>query len=400
MPTHKDSLSDEEFACYERELPGDLRAAVEAFPGPGPDLVARGLARGRQRRRARTLRRTALAVVLVLASVGGWAGIDGTFDTSSGPADRTGDPWVTGAPRDLIPFLAKAVPSGGGLADGVTRFDADAPRVLRTEASVSATYTNQSGSAALTVVLDRPLPGSRAEAEGSPDCAATSARDECTRSEVPGGGSLIVRRTTSTEQNVEQELRVVHTRPDGARVDVRLGGRYLAPGDVAGAPVLSVEQLTAAARSDAWKPVLAAIPTVAQQVTGLVTSLMPAGVQVTSVDGSATAGEFVVNTGNGAQGLTVSVEAGPREQQQPGCLGSGPEGGVCQLVSLSDGTSAVVYLDRTEDGRFVPWSLTAYRPHGLRIRFEKAVPPPLDEREDGRERLVEKIAASSRWDAF
>lgn len=410
VPTHTDSLSDEEFAWYERELPGELRAAGAAFPGPSADLVARGLARGRQRRRARTVRRTALAVVLVLASVGGWAGIDGTFDTSSGPADRTGDLRAVPAPRDLLPFLAKAVPPGGGLTDGVTRFEVDSPRVLRTEASVSATYTNQNGSSALTVVLTRPVLGSRADLEDVPACDKASAQDECTRSAEPDGGSLVVRRTATTAEKTEQELRVVHTRPDGARVDVRLGGRYLVPGDIAVAPVLSVEQVTAAARSDAWKSVLAAIPTVSQQVAGLVTSLMPAGARVVSADGAPGAGEFVVDSddshGERTHVLKVSVEAGPADER-PTCPAKADR--ACEVVKLSDGTMARIDRMRFGDGSFGPPVLTAFRPHGLRVGFEQGVPSEKAWGARGSilwpaESMVleqaKAIAASSRWDAF
>ncbi|MEU0939097.1 hypothetical protein [Embleya sp. NPDC005971] len=410
MFTDTDPFSDEDFERYERELPGALRAVGDTFPGPSSDLVARGLARGRQRRRFRTLRRSALAAVLVTASVAGWATVRGTFDASTaGPGDRPDTPWVTKAPRDLMPLLAAAVPADGGLTDGETHFEAGLPRVLRTEARVQATYRNPSGSSVLTVVINRPGPGDDQDPAAT-TCAGTRPEDECTRSTDPDNGVLIARKTSKQAGSVEQEWRAVYIRPDGAHVDVRVGGRYLLPGDTTGISVLSLEQIAAVARSASWEPVVAAIPTPAQQVAGLVPALLSPGSHVVSADGSSGTGEFVVDTQGRTNGLNVSAEAGPvgeRPVCPPGVDGSTSAGG-CEIVKLSDGTPARIDTERTEDGRYVPWALTAFRAHGLRIRFE-ANTPPVKERGEKRsidwaglpviQEQAKTIAVSPRWDA-
>ncbi|WP_143658242.1 hypothetical protein [Embleya scabrispora] len=107
-------ITDEDFERYERDLPAALSSAVEGFPVPSSDLVARSLARGRQRRRARTLRRSALAVVLVAASIGGWAATYGGFGrSSSDSADRTRFTSAADVRRELVPYLMEALPREG-----------------------------------------------------------------------------------------------------------------------------------------------------------------------------------------------------------------------------------------------------------------------------------------------
>ncbi|MFI6584466.1 hypothetical protein [Embleya sp. NPDC050493] len=407
MFTDADPFSDEDFEQYERELPGALRAAGDSFPGPSSDLVARGLARGRQRRRFRRLRRSALAAVLVTASVAGWATVAGVFDNSnSGPADRTGAPWVTDAPRDLVPLLAKAVPPDGQLIDAYSNFAAGSPRVLRAQAEVMATYTTASGSSELSVVVSRPAPGSRDDSDAY--CDENVPKSTCSRSPEPDGAVLTTRRTIKDKGSTDpaQLWRALYTRPDGVRVDVRANGDYLVVGDVAGVSSLSMEQIVAIARSASWEPVGAAVATPAQQITGLVPALLRSGVRVLSADGSSSTGEFVVDTDSGIHELNVSVDSGPIEVCPPAAAKADPTTGTCEMVKLSDGTSARIDRARTEHGRYVPWALTAFRAHGLRIRFEQD-PPSKSNRDKptpsaGPSMLqdqVKEIAASPRWDA-
>ncbi|MFF7249270.1 hypothetical protein ACFZBU_35805 [Embleya sp. NPDC008237] len=404
MFTDTDPFGDEEFERFEKELPGALRAAGDTFPGPSSDLVARGIARGRQRRRVRTLRRSAVAAVLVTASVAGWVTVQGTFEQSAaGPAGRTGSPWVTNAPRDLMPYLTQAVPAGGRLTEGENYFDADLPRVARSRAVVQAVYSDASGSSHLAVSIDRPGPG-HAENPLTGTCAGTSATNECNRSTDPDGGVLLTRKTHKRPGSVEQEWRAVYDRADGARVDVQVTGRYLVSDESVGAPVLSMEQIVAIARSTSWEPVAAAVPTAAQQVTGLLPDLLP-GSRVVPAESTSDAGEFVVETEAGTNGLNVRVEAGPvgeRPVCPPDANGTAP-GGSCRIVKLSDGTLARIDTERTQDGRFVPWALTAFRAHGLRIRFQANTPATKGAIERPGPVVIEEqiktIAASPRWDA-
>ncbi|MET7299176.1 hypothetical protein [Embleya sp. NPDC005575] len=407
MFTDADPFSDEDFERYERELPGALRAAGDTFPGPSSDLVARGLARGRQRRRFRTLRRSALAAVLVTASVAGWATAEGVFDSHSGPADRTGAPWVTDAPRDLVPLLAKAVPSDGQLTNSYSYFAAGSPRVLRSQAEVMATYTTASGSSELGVLISRPVPGSRDDSDAY--CDETLSKSECSRSPEPDGAVLTTRRTIKDKGDSTDPLqlwRALYTRPDGARVDVRASGDYLVVGDIAGVSGLNMEQIAAIARSASWEPVGAAVATPEQQVTGLVPALLRSGARVASADGSSSTSEFVVDTDSETHRLNVSVDSGPIEVCPPAAPKADSTAGTCEMVKLSDGTSARIDRARTAQGRYAPWALTAFRAHGLRIRFEQdqsseskrdkstsfAGPSMLQDQ-------VKAIAASPRWDA-
>ncbi|MYS86090.1 hypothetical protein [Embleya scabrispora] len=406
MFTDADPFSDEDFERYERELPGALRTAGDTFPGPSSDLVARGLARGRRRRRLRTLRRSALAAALVTASVAGWATVEGAFDTSDpGPADRTGALWVTNAPRDLVSLLVNAVPSGRQLIDGDTYFAADSPRVLRSQAQVQATYTTTSGSSEISVVVSRPVPGGREDNEAY--CAETLSKNACSRSPEPDGGALTVRRTAKEKDGINQLWSALYTRPDGARVDVRVVGTYSEPGGVAGVSGLSMEQIIAIARNTGWESVGAAVPTPAQQVVGLVPALLPPGARVLSADGSWGSDEFVVDTGSGTHRLDVRVEAGPIGERPvcPPAAKDDAKAGTCEIVKLSDGTPARIDRARTENGRYVPWALTAFRARGLRIRFEQDPPSKTDagDRSSAGPSVIQDqvkvIAASPRWDA-
>ncbi|WP_424639706.1 hypothetical protein [Embleya sp. AB8] len=409
MCTDADLFGDEEFERYERAFPGALHALGDTFPGPSPDLVARGIARGLQRRRARRLRRAALAAVLVTASIASWVLVGDAFDRSATkPADRTDGLWMSSAPRDLMPYLARAVPAGGALTGAVTHFyAADSPRVLRSAASVSATYTDSTGSSLIMVSISHPAPGGP---ETEADCTGTRELIECTRLPVLDGGSLTVRKTAKGDGSDLQELRALYIRPDSALVDVRVNNAYTVPGvsvltAAPGVSVLTIDQITAVARSAVWEPVVAAVPTVAQRVAGLVPTLLPSGARVASTEGNPEQGEFIVETGRNSQRLNVSVQSAPADEQ-PVCP-AGPGDGTCEIVRLSDGTLARIDHDRTVDQRVVPWALTAFRPHGLRVRFEVGV-PPLKSVGDKRElsppaatvtqNQVKAIAASPRWD--
>lgn len=400
-------ITDEDFERYERDLPAALGCAVEDFPAPSSDLVARSLARGRQRRRARTLRRSALGFVLVAASIGGWAATDGGFGlSSSDAADRTRLPSAADVRRDLVPYLMKALPSEGVLTDAESRFAADAPKVLRTEAQVSGTYSTAAGKSSLIVSISRPVPGSRTELGSYAYCTGVRPDNECVRVLQPEGGALTVRKSTKEPGSPDAEWSVVHTRADGAMVGVRLSGAYDDAGEPAGVPTMSIQQITEIARSPVWAPVIAVEPTAAEQVLGLVPALLPGQIQPLSRDGDSRSGEFVVQAGGGRHLLTARVDpTSPGEGQ--GCP-TGPLPWTCGEVTLSDGSPAVVDRERNVDGRVVPLSLTAYRPHGLRIRFEVDAPPAKSTTSYGELaaeapgldlEVLKVIAASPRWDA-
>ncbi|MFI1581321.1 hypothetical protein [Embleya sp. NPDC020630] len=399
-------ITDEDFERYERDLPAALSSAVEDFPAPSSDLVARSLARGRQRRRARTLRRSALAFVLVAASVGGWAATDGGFGLSSDSADRTRLPSAADVRRDLVPYLMKALPPEGVLTDAESRFEADAPKVLRTEAQVSGTYATAAGKSSLVVSISRPVPGSRTELGSYAYCTGVRPDNECVRVVQPEGGALTVRKSTKEPGSPDAEWSVVHTRADGAMVGVRLSGAYDDAGEPAGVPTMSIQQITEIARSPVWAPVIAVEPTAAEQVLGLVPALLPDAVRLEARDGDSRSGEFVVQAATGRHLLTVRVDPTPLGGWQ-GC----PPGALawtCGEVTLSDGNRALAALNRTVDERVVPLSLTVYRPHGLQIRFEVDAPSAKSTLVYGELatgttgldlEMLKAMAASARWDA-
>ncbi|WP_406290388.1 hypothetical protein [Embleya sp. NBC_00896] len=399
-------LTDEEFERCERELPGALRAVGDTFRGPSPDLVGRGLARGRQRSRIRAVRRAAIAGVLVAASVGGWAVFgDGSEASVSGPVARTDVSTQPGGQRDLLPYLAKAVPPEGNLTNDESRFDDGVPRVLRSQASISATYSNGSGSSPLIVTVSRPVPGTGTDLASDAYCPAARALLQCTRSAEPDGAALTVRKARKEEGSSEQEWRVLYTRPDAARVDVRTIVAEPGPGSAGGALVLSIEQITAIARSAVWDPVVAAQPAADQQVLGLLRALTPPEVRVVGVDGDADVGVAVVETDAGRFLLSASVTSASTDGRSD-CPGKG--NGTCEMVTLSDGTRARVEHDRNTQGRIVPLALTAFRAHGPQVRLEAGAPPPKGFSVPGELRgsgsgltadQLMAIAASPRWDA-
>ncbi|GCD96748.1 hypothetical protein [Embleya hyalina] len=399
-------FTDEDFERYERELPAALGSVVEAFPAPASDLVARSLARGRRRRRARTLRRSAMALVLVAAGVGGWAATDGGLGrSSSDSADRTRFPSAGDVRRELVPYLTKVLPPEGVLTGAESRFEADAPMVLRTEAEVSGTYATAAGKSSLIVSISRPVPGSRIELGSHAYCTGVRPDNECVREPRPEGGTLTVRKSTKKPGSPDAEWSVVHTRADGAMVGVRVSGAYDDSGEVVGGPNMSIQQITDIARSPVWAPVIAAEPTAGEQVLGLVPALLPGGIRLTSRDGDSRNGEFVVQVGGGRHLLTVAVDPTPPGEGQ-GCPPGRPEGTGGE-VTLPDGNPAVVDLKRNVDGRVVPPSLIVYRPHGLRIRFEVDAPPAKSTTSYGELaadspgldlEVLKVIAASPRWD--
>ncbi|OPC78253.1 hypothetical protein B4N89_39430 [Embleya scabrispora] len=292
------------------------------------------------------------------------------------------------------------------LTDAESRFEADVPKVLRTEAEVSGTYATAAGKSSLIVSISRPVPGSRNELGSYAYCTGVRPDNECVRVLQPGGGALTARKATKEPGSSDAEWSVVHTRADGAMVGVRVSGAYDDAGEAVGAPTMSIQQITDIARSPVWAPVIAAEPTAAEQVLGLVPALLPGKIQVISRDGDSRSGEFVVQAGGGRHLLTVGVDPAPPGEGQR--CPTGPLEWTCAEVTLPDGNPAVVELKRNVDGRVVPLSLTAYRPHGLRIRFEVDAPaakstttygefatgaPGLELEE------LKVIAASPRWDA-
>jgi len=399
-------LTDEEFEWCERELPGALRVVGDTFRGPSPDLVGRGLARGRRRSRIRAVRRTATAGVLVAASVCGWAVLGGGFETSpvSGPVARTDVSTQSVGPWDLRPYLAQAVPSDGELTDVESYFDDGVPAVLRSAARISATYGNGSGSSPLSVTVSRPVSGTRTDLASDAYCPVARPLLECTRSEEPDGSALTVRKALKQEGDSGQEWRVLHTRPDGVRVDVRVSG--VGPGPAGGTPVLSVGQITAVARSAAWDPVVAAQPSAAGQVPGLLRTLTPPEVRVVAVDGDAHTGVAAVETAEGRFLLNASATLASADGR-PDCPTGAVSGG-CDVVTLSDGTRARIEHDVNARGGIVPLALTAFRADGLLVRLEAGAPPPKGFSSPsalsgfGSGLTVDQlmaIAASPRWDA-
>ncbi|MGW1994813.1 hypothetical protein [Embleya sp. NPDC001921] len=383
---------------FERDLPDAMRSAVAEFRGPSPDLIGRGIRRGRQQRRARVAVGAAVAavLVLVLGGSGGLGVLDAVFagsSTDSGPAARR----LEGTARllvgrELVPYVRAALPDGGR----TDRFEPSREGPVPGDTRIAGTYTGRNGSTGLEVELARPLFGSVEDLWQGPHCPSAEGGSglRCVRTVEPDGGVLTV--TGFWPPGAERHsYSVVYTRPDG--VQVRAGEVVDKPRGTR--QVLGPEELTAIAHSRVWTVVgvdPSAVPPAAFEP---VSAVLPKAVRVLSA-AKTTVGNFVLGGLRGAMSdLTVRLRS-TRDSAVTPCPAGASEN-LCANVTLADGTPGVTHQVVANDGRVESRSLLVIRPGGLAVSLEVrdgrgADAAPLPEPLLSFEQL-KTMAGSPRW---
>ncbi|WP_406295560.1 hypothetical protein OG948_09940 [Embleya sp. NBC_00888] len=380
---------------FERDLPGAMRSAVAEFRGPSPDLIERGIRRGRRQRRARVAVGAAVAAVLVLGGSGGLGLLDGVFAGSSadsGPAARRLEGMARlPVGRELVPYVRAALPDGGRTG----RFEPDHEGPGPGRPRITGTYTGANGSTGLEVELSRPLFGSVEDLSQSPHCPPEdSSRLRCVRTVEPDGGVLEISGfwTPGAER---QSYTVVYTRPDG--VQVRAGELVDKPKGMHQA--LGPEELTAIAHSPVWTVVGVDSSDPAPAAFEPVSALLPKEIRIQSA-AKTTVGNFVLGGLHGAMSdLTVRLRSTRDPAVTPCPVGTKED--FCVNVTLADGTPGVTHQVLANDGRVESRSLLVIRPGGLALSLEVregrgADSAPLPEPLLSIEQL-KTMAASPRW---
>lgn len=386
---------------FERDLPDAMRSAVAEFRGPSPDLIERGIRRGRRQRRARVAVGAAVAavLVLVLGGSGGLGVLNGVFagsSTDSGPAARRDD-GMASLPmgRELLPYLRAALPDGGR-TDGFEPHDEES---MPGEPGIAGTYTGRNGSARLVVQLLRPLFGSVEDLWWGAHCslAGDSREYTCTRSVDPDGGAFVAIEFRGGPGLERQAAVAVYTRPDGVLVRVQAGDPDTRP--VRPLAGLGIEELTEIARSPVWTRVGVDASNPDPKAFEVLPDLLPADVRVRSRT-TATVGNFVlVRPGGPMSQLTVRLRPTGDGEPTPCPLGTRED--FCANVKLADGTPGVIHQVVANDGRVESRSLLVIRPGGLAVSLEvrdgrSAESAPMPEPLLSIEQL-KTMAASPRW---
>jgi hypothetical protein len=416
---------------FEHHLPGALRAAVEGYPGPSPDLVRRGIARGRQQRRARVLRGAAVAAVLTVSGVAAVSARLGAFDGSaahSAPAnEQSRPPTATVSPPphespapepehiDLVPLLRKALGTGT-LTDATGTFDVSGPRVTRPKAVVSGQYTVDGRTTSVSVEITRPVPGSDEARTNQGGCLAVrnGPAGHCESVAQPDGTHAVVwsQRSLTLPDSSLDRITVVFPRGDGGQVSVTSGGERLpsTPGGGTSVPqapgggvqtLPTKEQLIEVARSPVWDPVVDKQPLPNERLLSLVPSMLPSVVQVVAPTGDNEHARFALLDTQGRSELTVDVLANSGAAYR-GCT-ERADVGSCRSLDLPDGTRLVTTTVGESAGGVgdQTWETTAYHPNGLRVLVGVTNSP------DGKTVLratpslsldqLEALAGDSRW---
>ncbi|MGW0659397.1 hypothetical protein [Streptodolium elevatio] len=380
---------------FERELPEVMRAAVDEFRGPSPDLVRRVIERGRRQRRVNAMRWTgALVVMLCVGSVlvgtrSGGLGLSGGDDAPDPAAMRSVDlrkNWT----GNLLDNLTAALPRDGMLSNGVTSFAASGPLVLRGEAHVTADFLKAFGLSRVEVSIDRP--------QGGPDLARDVFCPDsgCEVSYGVDGSSV----TTYVPSPPMTTWSAMHLGPDNTRTVVR--ATNLAPSDPAAAPVLSKAEIMAVAASPAWDDIRAALTPHAALMPGILPGIIQTGIPgaymswlaagPTTVDGLVHSGKSITRV---RIHLRAVAENTPLVCERGGCEVGRTQGGLP--------VKAETYV--VEDGVSIQQVLTVRHPGGLEIRLDSGVLDPKEQKavpvQGGgltREQM-EAIAVSPAWDA-
>ncbi|MYS81675.1 hypothetical protein [Embleya scabrispora] len=376
---------------FERDLPDAMRSAVAEFRGPSPDLIERGIRRGRQQRRTRmAVGATVVAVLaVVLGQIGGSSVLDGAFGRS---VDEQGPAAV--APtgrlplgRELIPYLRTALP-GGGRTD---RFEPEGAAPVPGDSRISGTYTGPGGSTSLAVELTRPLPGSVEDLWWGAHCAPNAPPGyTCTRSPEPDGGTLTMSVGPVGTDGQRVSRQVVYTRADAVQVHVYVGAKALSA-----AVALGTTEMIAIARHPVWTRFGDDALPVDRNVFVGSDSPLPRAVKVGPASGTAPVTFPVTRVGRDDSVLTVRLRS-----TTSAVLTSCPPPDVdfCANVKSADGLPGVAH-QAVVDGRVESRSLLVLRPGGRALYLEVRGDPT---GAVGQPALtlaeLAEVAGSPRWD--
>lgn len=382
---------------FERELPDVMRAVVDEFRGPSPDLVQRAIERGRRQRRANVMRWSgALAVVLCVGSLlvstaSGGPRFFGSGEDSAPAAIRPVDLRKTWN-GDLLDDLAAALPPGGTVSNGEASFAGSGPLVLRTEAFVAAQFANALGTSRIEVTVSRM--GAGPAAAGLPHCSTAVFKPQCSNSLFYDGSS----ETKFEDSGPPKSWAAMRVWPDNTRVVARV----FAPvaGDGTGDPVLTMAEIAGVADNPVWGDIRSALSPpetqLPQLLTDVVASVIPGGT-VELLGAGPTTADAVIRTGKSA--VRVRIHLKPvAEDALPECAR-----GDCQITALDDmpAKSETYYV---EDGVSVQQALTVIHPDGLQVAVETGVVVLKDQDTKAygsglTTKQLQKIATSPLWDA-
>ncbi|WTW93812.1 hypothetical protein OG216_10670 [Streptomycetaceae bacterium NBC_01309] len=379
---------------FERELPEVMRAVVDEFRGPSPDLVQRAIERGRRQRRVNVMRWSgALAVVLCVGSLlvsaaSGGTRFFGGGEDSAPAAIRPVDLRKTWN-GDLLDNLTAALPPDGTVSNGEASFAGSGPLVLRGEAHVAADFRNALGLSRVEVSISQP--------DGGPDAAKdVFCPDFSCEVTVGEDGSSVMTHAPSPPMTTWSAM---HLRPDNTRTVIR--ATNLIPGDAA-APVLSLAEIVNAAASWAWDDIRSALTPHAALMPGILPEIIRTGIpgaNMSWLTAEPTAADVLVRLDTGITRVRIHLKQ-VAEDAPLVC-----ERGGCEVGRTESGLPAKAETYVVEDGVSIVQILTVRHPDGLEIRLDSGVVDPKDanvvktQGGDLTREQLEAIAVSPAWDA-
>ncbi|MFI1354034.1 hypothetical protein ACH4TV_10680 [Streptomyces sp. NPDC020898] len=379
---------------FEDRLGDALRNAGGAFDADRAALVAGGESRGR---RIRMRRRTAVvsgAAAIALVGVGSalvapWGG-DGTGQRNVGVGDASATPSAVPSPTptaapspvtrgQLLSVLKGLLPQG----------DFSDERSRGTDSQLGpyayGVFDDGKGAAALSVSLDRIVPGSQQvrQATQCPDQAFVP-YDDCGTSPLPGGALLrIVKGYEYADRRVDTKMWTADlVTAEGKHVTVTEWNSAAQKGAPISRPEppLSSVQLKTLVTDPVWLRVLDAVPEAdvvgtpptssapeeaeSDTIVTTLTGLLPQGVRVVGKSGPGTEyGYVVVDDGEGKSFVQINVQPNMQDLEKE-LFGEGSG-----AVTLPDGVKVIVREGPGDDkGRgLVMRTADAIWPDGLRV---------------------------------
>ncbi|MCF2526652.1 hypothetical protein [Yinghuangia soli] len=381
-------------AGFAASLPGELRAASAAFPGPSADLAARGHARGLQMRRTRRIRMGVSAAALACVAGLGFTYATGAFERGAselpaGPATPT--PTLDGAApaarvtaAEVLAVLKSLLPSGGSFTEehsaGTGEWVDIGPQVLPGPFA-SVMYNDGMGRRSevrLAVTAGGKVSGECPSAALAPD-------SRCTPTLLENGDKLvgISGHTHPDRPDGQKQWTARLVRPDGVAVSVDAFGGGAADKTASAAdPVVSVAELTALVRSPRWAPAAAAAKAYPQTREGEPSrdvsadaiirqfkSIIPGGVTVTEESGQGGYATLIADDGKGRSLVTITVQRDMAEALD-GYMNCGrPDLAMasCTAATLPDRSRLLLVRRPSDDGQATVWQAELLTADGLRV---------------------------------
>ncbi|MET7303770.1 hypothetical protein [Embleya sp. NPDC005575] len=357
---------------------------VDDFPTYDPEVISRGVARGRQLRRVRRIRLGAAACALAVAAVSGGIALDRGLEADAAPASRrtvpdaelpTGWP-VTG--NQMISVLKSLVPAKGKVSDvsgAGSQLNPGEPRMIAKNPVANLVYSDAGGRSGVEVKLSRPAPGT-ADSRLT-DCGAVDGRrpyDECKTTRRADGSKLTVTKIhlDAWGEARQRFWRVFLDRPDGGRIAVGVysgGVRDQHIGSAKGEigihedPRLTIEDLTRIATDARWERAVTALPTPDERMLAVLESLLPAGTNITSKGEPEDGATVVINDAQGRSDVTASVRI--TDEPLEACAGRAD----CRTQTLPDGTTTFAVREPVGNAppEFLQWRASVRYPDGRTV---------------------------------